>query len=87
MTKNKLPIFFYTSAEKDLKKIDRQYRKKIALEIINTLSSNPYAGKKLQGQYFGLYRLRVGNYRVRYSIFKNGIAILRIGHRQGIYNN
>ncbi len=86
MTKNKLPIFFKSTAEKDLKKIDRQFRKKIALEIINKLSSDLYAGKKLQGQYSGMYRLRVGKYRVRYSIFKNGVAILRIGHRQGIYN-
>jgi len=87
MTRNKRPISFKTSAQKDLKKIDHQHRKKIALDIIAKLSSNPYAGKKLQGRYSGLYRLRVGNYRIRYSILKNEIAVIRVGHRQGAYNN
>ena len=83
----KLPISIKSSAHKDFKKIDPQYRKKLALEIIKKLAENPYAGKKLQGHYSGLYRLRVGNYRVRYAILKDEIAVIRVGHRQGAYNN
>jgi mRNA interferase RelE/StbE len=34
------------------------------------------------------YRIRVGNYRVIYTIFDNVlvIEIIKVGHRQGIYD-
>ncbi|PIU83448.1 MAG: hypothetical protein COS68_03990 [Elusimicrobia bacterium CG06_land_8_20_14_3_00_38_11] len=33
----------------------------------------------------GMYRFRVGDYRVIFDVDKNNIVILRIGHRKKIY--
>ncbi|RTZ59711.1 MAG: hypothetical protein DSZ31_03460 [Gammaproteobacteria bacterium] len=43
--------------------------------------------KPLKGKYKGLYRLRVGNYRVIYKRDNDKLVILviRIGHRRDIY--
>jgi len=81
----KTNVFFKTNTEKDFKNIDRQYRVKLTKKIIKELSQNPYAGEKLLGKYSGLFRLRVGNYRVRYTIIKDNVLVLRISHRQSAY--
>lgn len=74
------------SAEKDLAKIpvNFQIRIRTALE---ELAVNPYFGKKLGGEYVGLYSVRVWPYRIIYSIHKQEllIIVIRIAHRQGVY--
>lgn len=54
---------------------------------LNSLSQNPYLGKKLKGEYRGHYSLRIWPYRVIYFILNKRliIVIIRIAHRQSIY--
>jgi mRNA interferase RelE/StbE len=81
-------IAFAESALKDLIKLPNQTVAKIDLAI-SKLASNPRpAGcKKLKG-YSDLYRIRIGDYRVIYSIQDKIVLvkILEIGHRRDIYN-
>ena len=54
-------------------------------KLETTLAQYPYAGKLLTGEFKGLHRLRVGDYRIIYSIFDDSVLILRIAHRKKAY--
>jgi len=74
------------SAAKALKKVAIKDRERLIVAI-DALSTNPAAGGVLKGEFSGLRRLRVGDYRIVYEI--NGgeltVLVIRIGHRRGIY--
>jgi len=69
----------------DLKKIDRPVAERIIHEIESVLAKTPETGEALTGQFKGLYKYRVGNWRVLYVILSDSIIILRIGHRSVVY--
>ena len=75
------------SAQKGLKKLKNKTISKI-LQTVETLSDNPhpYGNHKLRGSEY-TYRVRVGDYRIIYSIYSDimTIEIVRIGHRKEIY--
>lgn len=78
-------------AIKKLAKINPKDRTRIWDFVKNTLSQmeNPRAtGKALQGEFKGLWRYRVGDYRLICDIQDNKLIILviDIGHRRNIYN-
>lgn len=81
-----MDLIFKPSFEKDLKKISKPFSQKI-IDKVFELKNNPFPiqSKKLKGMN-GLYRLRVGDYRVVYQIHSKVIIILGVGHRQGVYN-
>lgn len=83
------PIKWKTSAKKELKRIDKKIIPKI-IEAVENLANNPYPQgcKKMIGSQ-SLYRIRVGNYRVIYDVFSQGIVIevIKVGHRQNIYKS
>lgn len=82
-------IKWKSSAKKELKKIDRSKITQILTEI-GKLSQEPYPlnHKKLLGTEH-IYRIRIGNYRVIYSIENNEliIEIIRVRHRKEVYKN
>ena len=49
------------------------------------LSGNPDTGEPLRGEFSGLFKYRVGDYRVIYAKISDGILVLRIGHRKDVY--
>jgi mRNA interferase RelE/StbE len=55
---------------------------------LNSLKINPFKGKLLKLSLKGNYSLRVGVYRIVYSINRQTILvyILKIGHRRDVYN-
>ena len=63
----------------------KTYRRLIV--VIESLRGNPYQGKKLKGKLKGDYSVRVGDYRVVYSVHKAKLIIhvIDIGHRREIY--
>lgn len=77
-------ILYKESVEKDLKKSDKKERIKILNKIEKELSSG-IKGKKLKGEFEGLYSYRIGDYRVVYSLIPEGILIIRIRHRKDVY--
>jgi mRNA interferase RelE/StbE len=74
-------------AQKQLDKLSDNIAKPI-LEVISALEENPrpQGYKKLQGRKG--YRVRVGNYRIIYTIFDHEliIDIIALGHRKDIYD-
>ncbi len=78
-------------AIKSLAKINSKDRTRIWHFIKNTLPQleNPRStGKSLQGEFKGLWRYRVGDYRLVCDIQDSELTILviHIGHRKDIYN-
>ena len=82
-------IKWKSSAKKELKKIDRTEISKILSEI-EKLSQEPYPSnhKKILGTEH-IYRIRVGNYRVVYSVVNDEliIEVIRVRHRKEVYKN
>lgn len=83
-------IRFDGKVKKDLKSIRPQDVERIK-SAIQDLSKNPRPDgcTKLKGDKRDYYRIRVGNYRVVYSIEDEVLLILvvRVGHRREIYKN
>ena len=80
-------IVIKESALKQLEKVPKIFSKKIE-KLIDSLSENPrpVGVKKLKGTK-DLYRVRVGDYRIIYSIDEDVkiVDVRKIGHRKDIY--
>lgn len=81
-----MKISFVTSAERELLRLNKKLGQRI-LQKIGLLKDNPYGqnSQKLEGGKG--YRIRIGDYRVVYTIDKDKqrILIIKIGHRREIY--
>ena len=79
-------ISYLKSAEKEPLKLDKNLAKRI-LDKISLLGSNPYGqnSQKLGGGKG--YRIRIGDYRVVYTVDKTSksVTIVRIRHRREVY--
>ncbi len=72
---------------KDLRKLPKSVQRR-ALEIVEKIiAPDPHVGKPLTGPYRGLWKFRLGDYRIIYSIEKAKLVIfvLRIRHRKDVY--
>jgi mRNA interferase RelE/StbE len=80
-------IFFKPSVEKDLRNLPKTTIKNIFLHI-ERLKQEPYPRQsiKLVGAEY-LYRLRIGDYRIIYSVdqTERQITIHYIRHRRSVY--
>jgi mRNA interferase RelE/StbE len=76
------------SAIKELKRLPREAVRRI-LQVVEPLARDPYPPgiRKLVGSEH-TYRIRVGDYRVIYSVQESilVIQIIRVGHRKDIYD-
>jgi mRNA interferase RelE/StbE len=80
-------ITFKKSVSKDLKKIEHSEVERILQVISSELSMKADQFPTLKGQFTGLRKYRVGDYRVIYSIINDSVLILRIRHRKDVYKN
>jgi len=72
----------------DLKKIDKNQAGKIIDKIKSYLIKEPGSlGKPLKGMFKGMYRFRIGDFRVIYTINEKEkeINIMVIGDRKKVY--
>lgn len=82
---------FASRAVKDLAALDKHIAKRIITKIrLYSVEADPLAhAKQLTGNFSGLFRYRVGDYRVIFEIDSKGIitilTILTIKHRKDIY--
>jgi mRNA interferase RelE/StbE len=80
-------VSFKKSAQKELYKIP-QKEQILILKAIKNLQNDPFPSGaiKLVGEDTA-FRIRIGDYRVIYNIFKNEliIEIIRIKHRKDVY--
>jgi mRNA interferase RelE/StbE len=77
------------SAERELGRLPVKDRKRVDRHILALAAEpRPKGNKTLKGQK-GLYRLRVGNYRVVYQVRDDvfTVLIVKVGHRRDVYRN
>lgn len=79
-------IMFRSSAVKELRKLTADHRKSVS-NAIDSLAREPRPKgvKKMAGTH--AWRIRIGDYRVVYSIEDEHliIEVIRIGHRREVY--
>lgn len=83
-------IEFDNRARKELRKLDESSQQRILAWISSNLkhTDNPRQhGKSLKGHFRGLWRYRIGNFRIISQIRDQEISILiiRIAHRKDVY--
>ena len=73
-------------AVSDLERLDRQVRRRI-LRKLEWFAENftRVVPEPLGGEFKGVYKLRVGTWRVIYTIEGDTIVIQSVGHRREIY--
>lgn len=79
-------VIIKRTAEKELDALDAQVRNRIGKRLLKLEDDpRPQSVKKLQGQ--DSFRLRVGDYRVLYTIDdqKGEVWIYAVGHRREVY--
>ena len=70
-----------------MKKIDRFDADRILKKLSSELSTKADQFPELQGQFAGLRKYRIGDYRIIYAIIDRSVLILRIQHRKDVYKN
>lgn len=81
-------ISITSRAERDLKKLDRQIKNRVTKSILELANDPRPAGcRKVQSE-DGVWRIRVGDWRVGYVVDDNAneIVIIRIAHRSEFYS-
>ncbi|KTD20359.1 type II toxin-antitoxin system RelE family toxin [Legionella londiniensis] len=83
-------IEFDADVEKDLRKLGHTAQKRILTYLKEKVmsSNDPRSlGKSLSGDLTGLWRYRVGDYRILAKIEDNNLTILvvHVGHRKNVY--
>jgi len=82
----KYQVIIPNSVAKKSKRINPQ-DKIVIKNCLRELETDPYPKrvKKLKSESIGIFRIRVGDYRIRYDISQNFIIIRRIAHRREAY--
>lgn len=82
-------IIFKESAKKDLLRLEKSLQKRIHDFLDKRVAPNPFALREpLKGDKRGLWKYRIGDYRVICELKNNELAVLviEIGHRREVYN-
>lgn len=77
---------FKNTAVKSIEKLSKKDKQKVAA-VLESLTSNPFSGKKLMGEFEGFYSVRVWPYRIIYTVIKKELVVLvvDVAHRREAY--
>lgn len=78
-------ISYKASVEQDLKKIDKSWVRKLLSKFEDKIGKDPNLGEPLSGEFQGLFKYRIGDYRMIYAKTTEGILVIRIAHRKNVY--
>jgi len=74
--------------EKDFRKLPKRIQRRLS-EMLVLLSRNPFAFEVLAGDFKGLRKIRVGDYRLIYKIDSENdektVRLLFVAHRRNVY--
>jgi len=80
-------IVYKKSVHRDLKKLSKPEAKRILDLIEQELVKQPESNPVLKGEFAGLRKYRIGDYRVIYALLGLDILILRIANRKDVYKD
>ena len=75
-------IKYKKSIERDLGRLDKKEARRILGKIEKDLSERAESYPALKGEFAGLRKMRVGDYRVIFTIIDSDVLVLSIGHRR-----
>jgi mRNA interferase RelE/StbE len=78
-------IVYKKSVERDLKRLSKAEAQRVLNQIEEDLSEQPDTYPVLKGQFKGLRKYHIGDYRVIYAILGDDVLVLRIGHTKNVY--
>lgn len=78
-------VAYKASVAGDLKRLDKPIARRLIDKLEHALTHTPQAGIPLSGEFHGLFKLRVGDYRAIYAKIPEGVLVLRIRHRKDVY--
>jgi mRNA interferase RelE/StbE len=78
-------IVYKKSVQRDLKKLPKAEADRILNTIEQELSKNADTHPVLKGQFTGLRKYRIGDYRVIYALLGDDCLVLRIDLRKDVY--
>ena len=78
-------VVYKKSVNRDLKKLSKAEAGRILDQIEQELTKKPESSPVLKGQFSGLRKYRIGDYRVIYALVGTDILVLRIAHRKDVY--
>jgi mRNA interferase RelE/StbE len=78
-------ITYKKSVIRDISRLDKKEARRIINKIEKDLSERAESYLVLKGEFAGLRKMRIGDYRVVFTIMDANVIILRIGHRKEIY--
>jgi len=73
-------VVYKKSVHRDLKKLSKTKAWRILDKIEHKLAKNPESHPVLKGQFAGLGKFCIGDYRAIYVLLSKDILILRIDH-------
>jgi mRNA interferase RelE/StbE len=81
----KYNLVYTHRASKDIRRFEKNVKKRIG-KALERYSEKPlkYATRLIDSE-LGMYRFRIGEYRVIFDIEDEKIIVLRVGHRKDIY--
>ncbi len=77
-------VVYKKAVHRDLKKLSKAAARRVIEQLEKDLSKRPETYPVLKGQFTGLRKYRVGDYRVIYAIIEKDVLVLRIGYRRDI---
>ncbi len=83
----KYRLVFSHSAQKNLKSLDNETRKRIGKKLLFFIEQDDplVQARQLIHSKIGSYRYRVGHYRIVFDVHHNDIEVVSIKHRKDIY--
>jgi mRNA interferase RelE/StbE len=78
-------ILYKKSVQRDLKKLGKTEARRILDQLEAELSKKPDSYPILKGEFAGLRKYRLGDYRIIYALMDKDVVVLRIGHRKEVY--
>jgi mRNA interferase RelE/StbE len=78
-------ILYKKSVQRDLKRLAKAEALRILDRLEEDLSKNPESYPLLKGEFAGLRKYRLGDYRVIFTLLDQDVTILRVGHRRDVY--
>jgi len=77
-------LFLTKTFQKRYEKLDEALQRRIK-QALQTIKDDPHIGKPLTGDLAGEFSLRVGQYRIMFTIDGDNVWVETVGHRREVY--